>query len=117
MTTYEAKRLCPDIIFVVGKQPEVRRDLYRAGGDLPPVHPGYRNLFHRRGFPRHHRLPPPLRWPETLARTLKASVKDELGLTCTIGMGPNILIAKLASDLAKPDGSPVDRGGGSAIGP
>jgi DNA polymerase-4 len=42
--------------------------------------------------------------PENLARTLKGTVKDELGLTCTVGMGPNILIAKLASDLAKPDG-------------
>ena len=42
--------------------------------------------------------------PETLARSLKAAVKAELGLACTVGIGPNILVAKLASDLAKPDG-------------
>ena len=31
-------------------------------------------------------------------------MKDELCINCTIGIGPNVLIAKLASDLAKPDG-------------
>ena len=38
------------------------------------------------------------------ARRIKAAVKNELGLKCTIGLGPNVLVAKLASDLAKPDG-------------
>jgi DNA polymerase-4 len=42
--------------------------------------------------------------PVAGARSLKAAVKDELRLTCTVGMGPNILVAKLASDQAKPDG-------------
>ncbi len=42
--------------------------------------------------------------PENLARAIKATIKSELGITCTVGIGPNILIAKLASDMAKPDG-------------
>jgi len=31
-------------------------------------------------------------------------VKEKFGINATIGIGPNILIAKLASDLGKPDG-------------
>ena len=42
--------------------------------------------------------------PENLARAIKTTVKNELSLPCTVGIGPNLLIAKLASDLAKPDG-------------
>ena len=41
---------------------------------------------------------------ENVARAIKNTVKEELGLTCTIGIGSNVLVAKLASDLAKPDG-------------
>lgn len=39
-----------------------------------------------------------------LARSLKARVKDELGLVVSLGVAPNRLIAKIASDLDKPDG-------------
>ncbi len=39
-----------------------------------------------------------------LGRRIKAAVRSRFGINCTVGIGPNILIAKLASDLAKPDG-------------
>ena len=39
-----------------------------------------------------------------LARSLKARVKDETGLVVSLGVAPNRLIAKIASDLDKPDG-------------
>jgi DNA polymerase IV len=42
--------------------------------------------------------------PKTRARQLKREVLSETGLTCSIGLGPNRLIAKIASDLDKPDG-------------
>lgn len=42
--------------------------------------------------------------PEELAKEIKAGVKSELGITVSIGIGPNKLIAKIASDLRKPDG-------------
>jgi DNA polymerase IV (DinB-like DNA polymerase) len=40
---------------------------------------------------------------EAHARTLKAEVRDREGLTASIGIGPNKLVAKIASDLRKPD--------------
>ncbi|MEY4765400.1 MAG: hypothetical protein RI907_2073, partial [Pseudomonadota bacterium] len=39
-----------------------------------------------------------------LAVRLKQAVKDATGLTCSIGVTPNKLLAKLCSDLDKPDG-------------
>jgi DNA polymerase-4 len=38
------------------------------------------------------------------ARAVKETVKAETGLTCSVGIGPNKLVAKVASDAEKPDG-------------
>src|SRR6185295_8762232 len=35
---------------------------------------------------------------------LKAAVRERTGLTCSIGITPNKLLSKLASELDKPDG-------------
>lgn len=39
-----------------------------------------------------------------LANRIKADIKEREQLTCSIGVGPNKLIAKIASDAQKPDG-------------
>ena len=41
---------------------------------------------------------------EVLARQIKMEIKDKEHLTASIGVGPNKLIAKVASDFQKPDG-------------
>jgi len=42
--------------------------------------------------------------PKAAARRVKAAVLERTGLTCSIGIGPNKLVAKVASDAEKPDG-------------
>ena len=42
--------------------------------------------------------------PLTLARALKGAVRDATGLSCSVGISPNKLLSKIASDLDKPDG-------------
>jgi DNA polymerase-4 len=39
-----------------------------------------------------------------VAESIRDAVRDETGLDCSIGVGPNRMIAKLASDCAKPRG-------------
>ncbi len=41
---------------------------------------------------------------EEISLGIKKGIKDETGLTCSIGIAPNKLIAKIASDMDKPDG-------------
>jgi len=42
--------------------------------------------------------------PEEIARESKQKIKDKTGLTCSIGIAPNKLLAKIASEMQKPDG-------------
>ena len=44
---------------------------------------------------------------EELAHQIKQEIKEKQGLTASIGVGPNKLVAKVASDYQKPDGLTV----------
>jgi DNA polymerase-4 len=41
---------------------------------------------------------------ESVARTIKSAIRDELQLTASVGLAGTKLVAKIASDLEKPDG-------------
>jgi DNA polymerase-4 len=51
---------------------------------------------------------------EACARDLKRAVHEEVGLVLSVGMAPNKLCAKVASDLRKPDGFVIVPRGGEA---
>ena len=49
--------------------------------------------------------------PRELGLRCKELIKEQIGLTCSIGIGPNRLIAKLASEYRKPDGLTIVNSG------
>lgn len=46
---------------------------------------------------------------EELAGEIKKNIKAKEGMTCSIGVGPNKLVAKIAADFKKPDGLTIVR--------
>ncbi len=45
--------------------------------------------------------------PATIGQQIRDAVHDEQGITCSVGVAPSKFVAKLASNLAKPDGMVV----------
>lgn len=53
-------------------------------------------------------------WIPAKAREIQARVRRELGITCSIGLGTSKVVAKIASDLRKPDGATLISPGNEA---
>ncbi|MEX0991892.1 MAG: DNA polymerase IV [Actinomycetota bacterium] len=104
MPIVRARRLCPDAVFVAPNFTSYRaysnrfREILLA--HTPLVEPisldeafldvgGAVKLFGQ---------------PTEIGAKIRAEVRAELGITCSVGVAPNKFVAKLASEEAKPDG-------------
>ncbi|HEX8064892.1 MAG TPA: DNA polymerase IV [Thermoleophilaceae bacterium] len=95
-----ARRLCPEAVFVA---PDF--DLYRARSrDVMAVLHEHVDTVEVVGLDEAYLDLTGLGRPRAAARRVKAAVRERTGLTCSIGMGPSKLVAKVASDAEKPDG-------------
>ncbi|MBI5098549.1 MAG: DNA polymerase IV [Nitrospirae bacterium] len=104
MNTYEAKKLCPHIIFVVGdngKYTHTCKELSKIYSRFTPDVEIYSIDEAFLDITTTHHL---FGGPEAIGFLIKNTIKKQFGINCTVGIAPNILMAKLASDLAKPDG-------------
>ncbi|HWM52050.1 MAG TPA: DNA polymerase IV [Thermoplasmata archaeon] len=108
MSCVEAARRCPEAVFVpphfelYGRVSGEIMDTLRTFADrLQPsgIEEGYLDVTVRSGgnFSRAHEL----------AREIKAAVRKQHRLSCTIGIAPTKAVAKIASDFEKPDGLTV----------
>jgi DNA polymerase-4 len=95
-----ARRLCPQAIFVA---PDF--ELYRARSrEVMVVLHEHIDRVEVVGLDEAYLDLSELERPKAAARRLKTAVRDRTGLNCSIGIGPNKLVAKVASDAEKPDG-------------
>ncbi len=104
MNIYEAKKICPNIIFVVGnneKYTHTCKELQKIYLQFTPDVEIYSIDEAFLDVTTTHHL---FGGPEAIGYAIKKKIKEQFGITCTVGIAPNILIAKLASDIAKPDG-------------
>lgn len=100
----QAAKLCPDAHFIsstFGAYGDYSRrivdTLHKFSPCVEPasVDEAYLDVT---GMERHYESP----W--ALAQALKAAIRDEFDLTCSVGIAPNKLLAKMASSQNKPDG-------------
>jgi DNA polymerase-4 len=104
MPGWKAKELCPDLIFVDG-----HFDQYQRLGDAAiKVLSDYTPLIERISIDEAfadvagtEQLFGP---PDAIARTVRQRVRDELGLPISIGVARTKHLAKIGSQVAKPDG-------------
>jgi DNA polymerase IV len=95
-----ARRLCPDAVFL---PPDF--ELYRARSrDVFAVLNQHVESVEGASLDEAYLDLTGLERPKAAARRIKNAVKEQTGLTCSIGIGPSKLVAKVASDAEKPDG-------------
>ncbi len=105
MSVMEARRLCPHILAVGGDPAKYVEIANRIFALLTQCSPAVEIFSIDEAFIDLTETWPRLGGsPEAVARRIKQRIRDHVGLTCSVGIGPNKLIAKLASDLQKPDG-------------
>ena len=104
MNSWEARKMCPELIFVIGnnrKYTYTSTLIFQIMRDFTPLVEvssideafldvtGCLSLFGP---------------PQRIAGLIKGRIREQFGLTCSVGIAPNKLLAKLASDMQKPDG-------------
>lgn len=107
MAIWEGKRACPELIIVRGdnkKYTSTSRQIIAILREYTPlvevfsIDEAFMDVTNSRTL-----FGP----AETIAYQIKARIRHQFGLTCSIGIASNKLLAKLASDLQKPDGLTV----------
>ncbi len=95
-----ARRLCPEAVFV---PPDFEH--YRARSrDVHEVLRAHVERVESVGLDEAYLDLSGIERYRAAARRVKEAVRDTTGLTCSVGIGPNKLVAKVASDAEKPDG-------------
>lgn len=104
MAIWEAKRACPELIIVVGdnkKYTYTSTEINRIFREYTPeveafsIDESWLDVTHSLSI---------FGSAENIAYLIKARIKHRFAITCSIGIAPNKLLAKLASDMQKPDG-------------
>jgi DNA polymerase-4 len=104
MPVFQAKKLCPQAVFVTprkGRYSEMSRQIMSLLGEFSPlveavsIDEAYLDIS---GCEKLHGSP-----VETAGK-IKTRIVETTGLTCSIGIAPIKFLAKIASDINKPDG-------------
>lgn len=104
MNRYEAERVCPGLIFVIGDNRKYIDTSIRILDILKEFSPMLEVYSIDEAFIDITGSIGLFGPPRLIAKTIKKRIKEAFGLTCSIGIAPNKLLAKLASDMEKPDG-------------
>lgn len=104
MPIVRAKRLCPQAIFVEGDYAHYRAVSQEIFGIFARYAPVVEPLSIDEAFLDLTGMELLMESPRAYAEKLKAEIREKTGLVASVGIAPNKFLAKLASDLEKPDG-------------
>ena len=104
MPIFQARQRCPDGIFIpprMARYKEMSKKIMAILREFSPrievvsIDEAYMDISGSRRLQGD---------PEKVAVDIKNKIKTSLGLTCSVGMAPGKFLAKVASDMDKPDG-------------
>ena len=104
MMLHEAKRLCPALIMVPAdnrKYTHTSSQIMKMMQDYTPevevfsIDEAWLDVTHSLGI---------FGSAENIAYQIKSRIRHQFDITCSIGIAPNKLLARLASEMQKPDG-------------
>ena len=103
MPMYEARRRCPQGVYIQGRMSRYREVSQRVFQVFESITPTIQGLSLDEAF---LDLTGAIgsEDPLALGGRIKQAVREATGLTASVGLGPNKLIAKIISQLCKPDG-------------
>ena len=104
MPIAEAHRRCPDAVYLrpdMAKYARVSREIFQI---LETVSPVVEPVSVDEAYLDLGGLERLVGSPERIGRVIRRRVLEQTGLRASVGIGPNRLIAKLASEHCKPDG-------------
>src|SRR5699024_4214300 len=108
MPLWEARKLCPELIVLPPHFDQYRlasQQMFKILADITPllepisIDEGYLDITDCQE----------LGHPIEIANNIQKKILDELDLPCSIGIGPNKFLAKMASDMKKPLGITILR--------
>ena len=103
MPMYEARRRCPDGVYIqvrMSRYREASSEVFKVFGNFTPTIQGLsldEAFLDLSGTPG-------CEDPPALGRRIKQEIRSATGLTASVGLAPNKLVAKIASQQCKPDG-------------
>jgi DNA polymerase-4 len=107
MPMHTALRLCPDAICIpprMQRYREISHQVFEVFHEITPLVQGLSLDEAYLDVTASQQL---LGEPPVIARRIKDRIRARTGLTASVGVAPNKLVAKIASDLDKPDGLTV----------
>ena len=104
MPISRAKKLCPDGIYVYPRMDRYKEVSHQIFSIMKEFTPHIEPLSIDEAFLEVSGMSTMYSGPKALGRAIKDRVFEETGLIISAGLAPNKFLAKLASDLDKPDG-------------
>lgn len=104
MPVFMAQKLCRDLIIIPGNMKKYRSDSEKIMKILSGFSPLVEQASIDEAYMDLQGLNRLFGSPENIAKTIKKNIYEQLTLTCSIGIAPIKFLAKIASDMNKPDG-------------